>query len=85
MSQLFTLTFPSKFKEYLTANGFVDELDFWKSLSGLSSGTCHDHMVEYLTTLGYTGTAADKFRAFLRDQSQFEGTTFDMLNDFLTD
>lgn len=78
--------YPSKFLTWVKRSGFTDEFDFWSSLSGLSSGSMIDHMVSYLTSLGYSGTPGDQFRRFLKDQvglvSGFEGTTFDMANEF---
>ena len=81
--------YPSKFTTWVKRSGYTDELDFWSSLSGLSSGSVVDHMTSYLRTLGYTGSPNDQFRGFLRDQvgllnmtPAHIGTMFDEINEF---
>jgi hypothetical protein len=69
------------FEQWVKRSGFDDELDFWSSLSGLSSGTVYDHMDEYLGYLGYTGDTGDKLRTFIIDQVGNIGTTFDNANE----
>lgn len=72
-------------RSFLRRNGFTDELDFWRSLSGLSQGTIADHLIHYLRSLGYTGTATDQLRDFLQDQVDFAGqgaTLYDLADRF---
>lgn len=84
------IQYPSKFLTWVKRSGFKDEMDFWSSLSGMSRGTVVDHMVRYLSSLGYGGTPNDQFRRFLKDQVGLigtsgqlgEGSTFDMANEF---
>lgn len=68
-------------QEWFQRSGFEDELDFWSSLSGLSEGSMYDHIVYYLTSLGYTGDEGDKIRTFIMDQVGYIGTTFDNANE----
>lgn len=68
------------FYDWVHRSGYDDELDFWSSLSGLSSGSLVDHMTTYLASLGYTGTPNDQFRQFLRDQTGIDGTIYDLAN-----
>jgi hypothetical protein len=76
--------FPSKFDKWLKANGFTTEINFWSSLSGLAQGTVHDHMLKYITSLGYLGTPRDKLRQFVRDQAAYQKDSwFDAVNKML--
>ena len=78
----FRLTPINKFhmEEWLQRSGFKNfELDFWSTLSSITKGTSFDHMVSYLTELGYTGGANDQLRTFLQDQATV-GTTYDNAN-----
>jgi hypothetical protein len=60
--------------------GYRDEMDFWSSISGLTTrGTVYDHMVYYLTAQGYRGTAYDQLQQFLMDQVSFAGGNLDRL------
>lgn len=74
----------SDFFLWVRRSGFRDEMDLWSGLSGLTRGTVVDHMVKYLSSLGYSGQPDDQFRQFLKDQvgliSGKEGTLFDMAN-----
>lgn len=63
------------FYRWLHRLGYNSEMEFWASLSGLSSGTVFDHMDSYLTSLGYSGHPDDKFRQFLMDQITAQGAS----------
>ena len=70
------------FNEWITRSGFIDEYDFWSSLSGLGVGTTVDHMVSYLTSLGYVGSPHDQFRLFLEGQMGNIGSVYDIATKF---
>lgn len=53
----------------LQKNNVYNNVEFWERFSSLTSGTGLDHMVDVLSTLGYTGTPRDMLRAWLDDQS----------------
>lgn len=65
------------FLEFLSRNGFVDEFDFWSSLSGISAGSVTDHLKDYLQSLGYSGSPTDMVREFLQDQVGYQGSIYD--------
>lgn len=73
------------FFQWVKRSGYTDEMDFWSSLSGIPTGTVVDHMVEYLSSLGYGGTPNDQLAQFLKDQvglvGGYEGTLYDMANE----
>lgn len=70
------------FLAFLSRSGYLNEHDFWSSLSGLSKGTTFDHMREYLTNEGYTGSPHDQFRQFLHAQTSLGGALRDMAREF---
>lgn len=74
------------FKSWVNRTGYRDELDFWSGLSGLSQGTLTDHMVKYLSSLGYHGTPDDMLSTFLSDQvgliGGHAGTLYDKADRF---
>ena len=76
------LQYPSKFAAWVQRSGYRDELEFWDSLSTLQRGTVVDHMINYLTSLGYPGTPNDQLKRFLIDQVGKNGTLFDLANEF---
>lgn len=73
------------FYRWVKNQGYSNEFEFWQSLSGLTSGTIVDHMVRYLSSLGYHGTPNTQFAQFLKDQVGLvggrEGTIYDMANE----
>lgn len=66
------------FLGFLSRSGYLDEYDFWSSLSTIDRGTTFDHMRDYLTSEGYTGSPHDQFRQFLEVQVGNTGTVQDM-------
>lgn len=73
------------FWNFLSISGYVDAHDFWSSLSNISEGTTFDHMVDYLTSEGYTGSPHDKLRQFLEAQVGQIGSVYDMATVFYQD
>lgn len=72
----------SDFYDWVTRSGYRDEHEFWQSLSGLADGSTVDHMIEYLSSLGYAGTPGDMACQFLRDQTGLTGSLYDMASQF---
>lgn len=74
------------FDRWVKRSGFRNELDFWSGLSGLNKGTLTDHMVKYLSSLGYRGTPDDMLSTFLSDQvgliGGHVGTLYDKADRF---
>lgn len=73
------------FHRWVNSLGYMNEYEFWQALSGLSRGSVVDHMVKYLSSLGYSGSPNTQFLRFLKDQVGLvngqEGTIYDMANE----
>ena len=70
------------FWDWVFRSGYKNEFDFWSSLSSINNGTTYDHMVNYLSSLGYSGSPHDMFRKFLEGQVGNLGTIYDMATVF---